>query len=106
MTAARSMCSTVSRELSEHGLKAGVGLHFGPVVEGLIGTPEQQSYDLLGESVNTAKRLCDHAGGGEVLISGQALEQLADETQVGTARQLTGKGISTPITAYSLNPLV
>ncbi|MEN8179453.1 MAG: adenylate/guanylate cyclase domain-containing protein [Pseudomonadota bacterium] len=102
---ARSMCASISQELSEHGLKAGVGLHFGSVVEGLIGAPSQQSYDLLGESVNTAKRLCDHAAGGEVLISEQALAELGPATQVGNVRELTGKGGSTAITAYSLNPL-
>jgi class 3 adenylate cyclase len=103
---AHAMCSSISLELSEHNLKAGVGLHFGSVVEGLIGTPSQQSYDLLGESVNTANRLCDHAAGGEVLISKQALAQLPPDTAVGSPRELAGKNGSTSITAYSLNPLI
>ncbi len=101
---AHSMCATISQELTEHGLKAGVGLHFGSVVEGLIGTPSHQSYDLLGESVNTAKRLCDHAKGGEVLISEQALAELPPASQHGNARKLAGKGGSASITAYSLSP--
>ena len=101
----RSMCASISGELARHDLKAGVGLHFGAVVEGLIGTSSHQRYDLLGESVNTAKRLCDHAEGGEVLISEQALAQLKPLPQVGELRELAGKSGSGPIAAYSLNPL-
>jgi class 3 adenylate cyclase len=102
---ARNMCGSISRELSEHGLKAGVGLHYGSVVEGLIGTPSHQGYDLLGESVNTAKRLCDHAAGGQVLISKQALAQLKPPPGVSESKELEGKNGSAKITAYSLNAL-
>ncbi|MEN8168367.1 MAG: adenylate/guanylate cyclase domain-containing protein [Pseudomonadota bacterium] len=101
----RSMCASISQELLPHGLNAGVGLHFGSVVEGLIGTSSHQSYDLLGESVNKAKRLCDHAAGAEVLISEQALSQLQPVPQIYNPRELAGKNGSAPITAYSLNPL-
>jgi class 3 adenylate cyclase len=74
-------------------------------VEGLIGTPSQQGYDFLGESVNTAKRLCDHAAGGEVLISEQALEELDIRVRDSDVREFTGKGGSTSIKAYSLDPI-
>lgn len=102
----RSMCASITQELSQHDLKTGVGLHFGAVVEGLIGTSSHQGYDLLGENVNTAKRLCDHAAGGEVLISAQALAQLQPSPEVFNPREFAGKNGSAPIAAYSLNPLV
>lgn len=102
--AVNAMCSKISHELSHEGLQAGVGLHYGSVVEGLIGTSSHQGYDLLGESVNTAKRLCDQAGGGEVLISEQALAQLHSPPQIGGLRMLPGKNGSASIKAYALNP--
>jgi class 3 adenylate cyclase len=101
---ARSMCVSISQELSRNNLKVGIGLHYGEVVEGLIGTTSHQHYDLLGESVNTAKRLCDCAAGGEVLISQQALDQLHPPPEVGDAKDLAGKCGSASITAYPLNP--
>ena len=101
---ARSMCASIGRELSSQDLKAGVGLHYGEVVEGLIGTSSRQGYDLLGENVNTAKRLCDCAEGGEVLISQQALAQLEPQPQVGDVKDLAGKCGSASITAYPFNP--
>jgi class 3 adenylate cyclase len=102
----RAMGAAISQELAKHGLKAGVGLHFGAVVEGLIGTSSRQRYDLLGESVNTAKRLCDHAIGGELLISEQALGQLQPAPVVGDLRELQGKYGTASISAYSLNPFI
>jgi class 3 adenylate cyclase len=102
---ARAMCGAISQELSRHALTAGAGLHYGEVVEGLIGTSSRQGYDLLGENVNTAKRLCDCAMGGEILISQQALEQLHPRPPLGEAKDLAGKCGSTPLTAYPYNPL-
>ena len=100
---ARAMCTSISQELSRQHLKAGVGLHYGEVVEGLIGTSSRQGYDLLGSNVNTAKRLCDCASGGEMLISQQALDQLDTRPQVGDAKDLAGKYGSASITAYPFN---
>lgn len=48
-------------------LSAGAGLWIGPVVEGFFGASASQIHDVIGDTVNTAKRLCDHASGGELL---------------------------------------
>lgn len=49
-------------------LSAGAGLWQGPVVEGFFGTQTAQIHDVIGDTVNTAKRLCDHARGGQLLV--------------------------------------
>lgn len=48
-------------------LSAGAGLWTGAVVEGFFGTQNAQIHDVIGDTVNTAKRLCDHAVGGQLL---------------------------------------
>lgn len=35
-----------------------------------VGEPVEQSNDIFGASVNLAARICDHAGGGQILTSG------------------------------------
>lgn len=48
-------------------LTAGAGLWLGPVVEGFFGAKSSPIHDVIGDTVNTAKRLCDHAHGGQLL---------------------------------------
>jgi adenylate cyclase len=53
------------------------------VVEGFVGASEAQIHDVIGDTVNTAKRLCDHAQAGQLLagpldrLAGQAMEHIS-----------------------------
>lgn len=66
------MLAAAQRMLAESNLAAGAGLHHGPVVEGVLGGVGVKAYDFIGDTVNTAKRLCDAAKAGELLISREA----------------------------------
>lgn len=48
-------------------LSAGAGLWTGVVVEGFFGAQNAKIHDVIGDTVNTAKRLCDHAASGQLL---------------------------------------
>jgi class 3 adenylate cyclase len=47
----------------------GVGLHVGEVVMGTLGCESRLTYTAIGETVNVAARLCDHAKGPAVLTT-------------------------------------
>jgi adenylate cyclase len=102
VAAARALRTAIAPLLSSSGLSAGGGIHFGPVVEGLMGTEERRSYDVLGDSVNTAKRLCDAAAGGEILMSHEALLRADGDLPHGPERQLQVKGKQQPLRVYAL----
>jgi adenylate cyclase len=55
--------------LAGSNLAAGAGVHCGQVVEGVLGGEGAKAYDFIGDTVNTAQRLCDAAAPGELLVS-------------------------------------
>jgi class 3 adenylate cyclase len=100
--AAREILQAVEPVLQPHALKAGVGIHLGPVVEGLMGASEYKGYDLLGDSVNAAKRLCDNAAGDEILLSEAVVDALKKPFPLNGPRGLEVKGKQLPLTVYAV----
>ncbi len=94
---------TRTREvLARWNLAAGIGVHAGPVIEGLLGSAGVQGYDVIGDSVNTAKRIEGAAGGGEVLVSEAVRAALDAATPVGARREVVAKGKEAPVAVYPL----
>jgi class 3 adenylate cyclase len=85
------------RVLAQSGLSAGVGVHCGPTVEGLLGSADVKLYDVIGDTVNIAKRLCDQAGPGEILASRECATAAGLEATAADTRPLRVKGKSEPI---------
>ena len=68
-----------------------------------VGSPRRLGDDYLGVDVNVAARVADHASGGEVLISGQALDALADDSISARKKLLfRAKGVPSDVTVYAL----
>lgn len=88
--------------LESYGLAAGIGIHAGPLVEGLLGSHKVKAYDIIGDTVNTTKRICDHAAGSEVLISDYIYHKLLDKPLVATQRSIQVKGKTVALLVYPL----
>ncbi|MBE0621143.1 MAG: adenylate/guanylate cyclase domain-containing protein [Burkholderiales bacterium] len=88
--------------LSSWELGAGIGVHSGPVVEGLLGSSGIKGYDVIGDTVNTAKRIEGAAGGGEALVSESVRAALDPGTPLGERRELVVKGKEAPLAVYPL----
>lgn len=76
-------------------LSAGAGLWMGPVVEGFFGAQAAPVHDVIGDTVNTAKRLCDQALGGQLLAG--PVDWLADNTAERIS--ILAKGKQQPVKA-------
>lgn len=103
---AKALRVELGRLLDEVGLAIGVGLHSGPVIEGLIGGAEVKAYRFVGDTVNTAKRICSEAQPGEVLLSESAFVQVAQAVLTGPAFELSAKGKAEPLKVRPLLELV
>ena len=89
-----SMHMVCAAWLSAFGLDVGTGLNAGLVVEGLLGSEEVKRYEIIGDTVNTAKRICSAAEGGEFLVSQTVLEKAGGILAVLGTREISAKGKS------------
>ena len=89
----------------EDPIKLGIGLNSGGAVAGNMGSKNRLNYTVIGESVNIASRLCNIAGPGEIIISGNTYEKVSDKVSVISTDTVSLKGISVPVIIYKIGSL-
>lgn len=83
-------------------LSFGVGIHYGEAVLGLVGTEQRVDYTAIGDSINTAKRIQENTGPGQIFISAAAYYNVKKQVEVNEVEPVTAKGKSEPITVFEV----
>jgi len=102
IAAAKSMQEAALKVLNSYNIGAGCGVHCGPVIEGLFGSDDVRTYTVIGDVVNTAKRLESATPAGEITISDAVYRSLSGEFKVKPCEPITAKGKAEKLVAWRL----
>jgi PAS domain S-box-containing protein len=83
-------------------LSFGVGIHVGEAVLGLVGTRERMEYTAIGDDINVAKRIQEHTGTSQILISAAVYERVKDQVSAQPVTAIQAKGKQKPLEVYEL----
>jgi adenylate cyclase len=81
-------------------LEIGIGLNYGEAFAGNIGSERRLEFTVIGDTVNTASRLCSAAGPGEILISDEMRQALAQKPTLKAMPPMELKNKSQPVKVY------
>ncbi|WP_373534909.1 adenylate/guanylate cyclase domain-containing protein [Microcoleus sp.] len=102
IAAAKSMSKAALEMLELYGIGAGCGVHCGSVIEGLFGGADVRTYTVIGDVVNTAKRLESATPGGAITISDAVYQGMSQHLTVESCEPIVAKGKTAALIAWRL----
>ncbi|MCC6317869.1 MAG: FHA domain-containing protein [Gemmatimonadaceae bacterium] len=106
LAAARDMLDAVDelnrgwRANDRPEISVGIGLNYGEAFAGYTGSERRLEYTVIGDTVNTARRVCDWADGGEILMSEPLRAALTREHAIQSRDPLTLRGKPKPVVVF------
>jgi adenylate cyclase len=107
VAAAREMLLAMNRinEADSWPLRIGIGVHFGDVVAGNIGSPRRKEYTVIGDTVNFASRLesLNKEFNSQLLISAAVRDALGDDGRDAVSLgEVAIRGYDRPMAVWQL----
>ena len=83
-------------------IPVGIGLHYGEVMRGDIGSENRKTFTVLGQTVNIAARLCGLARARDIIVSEIMAEKLSPSFDLSSSKEVSIKGAPNDMNVFSL----
>ena len=83
----------------------GIGINYGEVFAGNIGSHRRLEYTVIGDAVNVANRLCSEAGPGEILVSEALCQVVKDHADYEYLPAMALRGRTRSVQVYRVKGL-
>src|SRR6185312_6729128 len=80
----------------------GIGINYGEVFAGNIGSHRRLEYTVIGDAVNVAHRLCAEAGPGEILVSEALCQVVKDHADYEYLPAMALRGRTRSVQVYKV----
>jgi len=83
-------------------IDVGIGINTGNLMAGYIGSSLTMSYSVIGDTVNTASRLCSAAQSGQILVSENTWNEVKEHFEATPLGEIKAKGKFQPVKAWAV----
>ncbi|MFC1504235.1 adenylate/guanylate cyclase domain-containing protein [Spirochaetota bacterium] len=84
-------------------IQLGIGIHYGELISGNLGSLDRMDYTVVGDTVNIAARLEEYAKSGQILISQEFLEPIKGFVKHSFVEDASLKGKREKVKIYELH---